>query len=102
LRKKLTVPPLGVGITRALSVTLEPRAMGLLDAESTVIVVDGRVVVDVVVVGVVVVVVVVLAVVVVVVPEANVDAAGARNQLAVAIVTPLAKPALSSQLLRCV
>lgn len=83
-----------------MSVTLEPRATGLLDAESTVIVVDGRVVVEVVVVAVVV--VVVLAVVVVVVPEANVDAAGARNQLAVAIVTPLAKPALSSQLLRCV
>jgi hypothetical protein len=98
LRKKLTVPSLGVGITRAVSVTLAPRATGLLDAESTVVVLDGRVVVDVV--GAVVV-VVGLAVVVVVVPEANVDAVGARNQPAVAIVTPLARPALSSQLLRC-
>jgi hypothetical protein len=84
-----------------LSVTLAPRATGLLDAESTVVVLDGRVVVGAVAGAVVVVVVLAVVVVVVVVPAANDDVVGARNQLAVAIVTPLAKPALSSQLLRC-
>ena len=98
-RKKLTVPPLGVGIMRAVSVMLAPCATGLPEAESTIVVADGGKVVVEVVVGDVV--VVVLTVVVVVVPEANVGAVGARAQPVVAIVNPETRPALSNQLLRC-